>query len=192
MSDEGELIKKRLRELYQRSIGSYCYTYTDFLGLMEQSLLSEVQKLSYLAHARGKSAITLADIAEVCQSTTESDTFALSNAITDRSKPEAYAALEDLKFRRVDPTVIFAMIARTFDDILAVAMLLDEGANLQNVEQTLKMNAYKLKIYAAAAKKYSGRTLTDIVSDLARADADSKYGGITGYTAIELFISRNL
>ena len=44
MSDEGELIKKRLRELYQRSIGSYCYTYTDFLGLMEQSLLSEVQK----------------------------------------------------------------------------------------------------------------------------------------------------
>ena len=162
------------------------------VGKSMDTLLSEVQKLAYLAHARGKTVITLADIAEVCQSTTESDTFALSNAITDRSKSAAYSALEDLKFRRVDPTVIFSMIARTFDDILAVAMLLEEGESLQSVEQILKMNTYKLKIYAAAAKKYSARTLSDIVSELARADVDSKYGGVTGYTAIELFISRNL
>ena len=162
------------------------------VGKSMDTLLSEVQKLSYLALSRGKSAITLSDISEICQSTTESDTFALSNAITDRNRSAAYAALEDLKFRRVDPTVIFAMIARTFDDVLSVAMLLEDGESLKSVEQILKMNAYKLKIYAAAAKKYSARALADIVSELARADADSKYGGVTGYTAIELFISKNL
>lgn len=41
MSDEGELIKRRLVELYERAEHSFCYTYTDFLGLMEQSLLKE-------------------------------------------------------------------------------------------------------------------------------------------------------
>lgn len=41
MSDEGELIKKRLVELYERAERSSYYTYTDFLGLMEQSLLGE-------------------------------------------------------------------------------------------------------------------------------------------------------
>jgi DNA polymerase-3 subunit delta len=162
------------------------------VGKSMDTLLSEAHKLSYLVLSRGGGAVTLADVADVCQSTTESDTFALSNAITDRNKSAAYTALEDLKFRRVDPTVIFAMIARTFDDILAVALLLEEGESLQSVEQTLRMNSYKLKIYAAAAKKYSARALTDIVSELARADADSKYGGVTSYTAIELFISRNL
>ena len=41
MSDEGELIKKRLVELYERAERTSYYTYTDFLGLMEQSLLKE-------------------------------------------------------------------------------------------------------------------------------------------------------
>jgi RNA-binding protein YlmH len=41
MIDESELIKRRLVELYERAVGTSCYTYTDFLGLMEQSLLSE-------------------------------------------------------------------------------------------------------------------------------------------------------
>ena len=41
MSDEGELIKKRLIELHERAERSSYYTYTDFLGLMEQSLLVE-------------------------------------------------------------------------------------------------------------------------------------------------------
>lgn len=45
MSDEGELIKRRLVELYERAERTSCYTYTDFLGLMEQSLLTEA--LSY-------------------------------------------------------------------------------------------------------------------------------------------------
>ena len=109
------------------------------VGKSMDTLLSEAHKLAYLVLARGGDTVTPEDVADVCQSTTESDTFALSNAITDRSKPAAYTALDDLKFRRVDPTVIFAMIARTFDDILAVAMLLEEGESLQSVEQILKM-----------------------------------------------------
>ena len=54
------------------------------------------------------------------------------------------------------------------------------------------MNEYKLKRYIPAAKKYGSERLSEILSLLAEADAGSKYGGVSGYTAIELFISRNL
>ena len=54
------------------------------------------------------------------------------------------------------------------------------------------MNEYKLKKYIPAAKKYGSERLSEIIATLAETDAGSKYGGVTGYTAIELFISRNL
>ena len=155
-------------------------------------LLSEAEKLSYLALARGKGEVVAEDISEVSVSSPESDTFALSNAITDRNKQAAFSALDDLKSRRVDPAVVFGMVARTFDDILAVSMMLSDGEGLPAIEAALKMNPYKLKIYASAAKKYTPRALRDTAAALARADADSKYGGVTGYTAVELFLARNL
>ena len=153
-------------------------------------LKNEVDKLSALAKARGKSAITPDDVAEVCSSTPECDTFALSNALTDRNKERAYLALEEMKIRRVDPMVVMGMIARTYDELLSVSLLLDEGCQLKDIESGLKMNSYKLKIYLNAAKKYGTQRIAEAVSHLARVDADSKFGGITGYTAVELFISQ--
>ena len=155
-------------------------------------LANEVEKLSALAGARGKNTITPDDVNEVASSTPECDTFALSNAILDRSKQKAYFALEDMKLRRVDPTVVMGMIARTLDDLTAVAHLQSEGLGIGDIQSTLGMNEYKLKIYLSAAKRYGAEKLSDMLSTLAEVDAGSKYGGVTGYTAIELFLSRNL
>ena len=152
----------------------------------------EVEKLAALAHSRGTGRVTPEDVFEVSSTTPECDTFALSNAITDRSRARAYAALEEMKFRRVDPTIVMGMISKTFADISSVAYLLDEGRDARDIESTLKMNAYKLKIYIAAAKRYTTERLAEIMSELARVDAGAKYGGIIGYTAIELFLSKSL
>ena len=45
MADERELIKKRFIELSERSYSSGIFTFTDFLGLAEQSMLSECERL---------------------------------------------------------------------------------------------------------------------------------------------------
>ena len=155
-------------------------------------LAGEVEKLSALALSRGKTVVTPEDVNEVASSTPECDTFALSNAILERNKQKAYLALEEMKLRRVDPTIIMGMVARTFDDLSAVAHLLDEGLGTQAINDLLKMNEYKLKMYMNAAKRYSAGRLSEIISSLAETDASSKYGGVTGYTAIELFISKNI
>ena len=155
-------------------------------------LANEVSKLSALALSRGKTVVTPEDVNEVASSTPECDTFALSNAILDRNKQKAYLALEEMKLRRVDPTIIMGMVAKTLDDLTAVAHLLDEGLGTGAINDLLKMNEYKLKMYIASAKKYGAKRLAEIISALAEADASSKYGGVTGYTAIELFISKNI
>lgn len=159
-------------------------------GHSMEVLSLEVKKLSALAKARGKAAVTPADVAEVASTTPESDTFAFSNALTERSRTAAYAALEELRFRRVDPTVVMGMMIKVFDDLLAVAMLLEQGSDVKDVEGILKINPYKLKIYVSAVKRYSAQRLREITDALTRADADSKFGGINGYLLIELFISR--
>ena len=161
-------------------------------GKSMDTLAGEVEKLSALAHARGKSTVTVEDVNEVASSTPECDTFALSNAILERNRQKAYLALEEMKIKRVDPLVAMGMVARTFDDLTSVAHLLDEGRGLTEIHSVLSMNEYKLKIYAAAAKRYGADRLGKIVESLAKADAGAKFGGVTGYTAVELFISQNL
>lgn len=42
MNDDIELLKKRLKELYDKADHGAYYTFTDFLGLMEQSVLAEI------------------------------------------------------------------------------------------------------------------------------------------------------
>ena len=155
-------------------------------------LAGEVEKLSALAKARGQDTVSVDDVNEVASSTPECDTFALSNAILERNKQKAYYALEDMKLRRVDHTVVMGMICRTLDDLSAVAHLEAEGLSVAKIRDTLNMNEYKLKIYLAAAARYGADRLANMLSTLAETDAGSKYGGVTGYTAIELFISRNI
>lgn len=153
-------------------------------------LAEEVEKLSAYAKANGLAEIGVREVELVASSTPESDTFALSNAIIDRNKKAALVALDEMKSRRVDPVIITAMMARTYTDIVNVTSMLADGMGVKDIETALKMNPYKLKAYAAAAKKHSAERASRVLGELCRMDAASKFGGITGYTAIELFITK--
>lgn len=155
-------------------------------------LNNEVNKLCMLAKARNLSEITTADVQAVSASTPECDTFALSNAILERDKKGAFFALEEMKSRRLDPIMILGMMAKTYTDIVSVVMMLADGINSNDIQTATKMNPYRLKLYLAAAKRYTPQKANAIISELARVDTGAKYGGVTGYTAIELFISKCL
>ena len=159
-------------------------------GHSMQVLSSEVEKLAALAHARGLKLVSAREVEEVCSSTPESDTFALSNAITEKDRAGAYAALEELRHRRVDPAVITGMLARVIGEMLSVAMMLDEGKGMKDIETLQRMNPYKLKLYAQAKNKYTTEKLREGLSELVRMDAESKFGGISGYEMVEIFVSK--
>ena len=161
-------------------------------GHSMDTLVSEVKKLSALAKARGRSEVTVLDVEEVASSTPECDTYAFSNAITERNKQKAYAALNEMRIRRVDPLSIMGMMSRTFNDLLYVSCLYDEGCGAKDIEKIMKLHSYKTGLYISAAKRYGRGALREISERLAGADAAAKYGGIGGYAAIELFVAQYL
>lgn len=155
-------------------------------------LKNEVQKLAALAHSRNRSFVTEEDVSEVCSSTPECDTYALSNAVTERNRQMAFSALEEMKIKRVDPNVIMGMLAKTYNELLIVSCYIEEGYGAADIEKLTKMNPYKLKLYISAVKRYGRPRLSEICESLAKTDAASKMGGVTGYTAIEMFMSLSL
>ena len=155
-------------------------------------LNNEVTKLCMLAKARGLDRITVQDVEAVSSSTPECDTFALSNAILERDKKGAFLALEEMKSRRLDPIMILGMMSKTYTEIVSVVMMLRDGTNSNDIQTATKMNPYRLKLYLVAAKRFTPEKANAILSELARVDTGAKYGGVTGYTAIELFISKCL
>lgn len=155
-------------------------------------LNSETTKLCMLVKSRGGSEVTVADVEAIVSPTPECDTFAFSNAILARNKKLAFTALDEMKSRRVDPIMILGMMSRTYADLMNVALMLKDGVGQADIQSATKMQGYKLGLYVTAAKKYSPDDAGAILKELARVDTGAKYGGVTGYTAIELFISKYL
>jgi DNA polymerase III delta subunit len=160
-------------------------------GRSMDALEKEVKKISYMILQRGGNAATVNDVEEAASSTPECDTFAFSNAIGERNKELAYTALEEMKFRRVDPNIILAMTERTLTELLNVAMLIKDG-DANKIESLLGMKGYKASVTLGGAKRYGAQRLSNALGELVRLDAASKFGGISGYKTIELFISEHI
>ncbi len=153
-------------------------------------LANEVDKLSYMLKSRGDSTLTPVHIEECASSTIECDSFALSNAILNRNKREAYLALEEMKMDRSDPIMIMGIIGKVYSELANVAFLLADGVSQADIATTLKMNSYKLQKYINSAKKYPRERIAKIVNELARVDTEAKFGGIMGYSAIDIFVAK--
>ena len=153
---------------------------------------NEVKKLSFYARAKGLSEISETEVSAVASSTAESDTFALSNAVLNRNKRAAFLALDDLKGQRTDPVVIMAMLSRTCSELATVSMMLKDGMNPADIGSAVNMGDFKLKMYLRAAKGWGNERATRVLEELSRMDTALKFGGISGYTAIEIFIAKCL
>lgn len=162
------------------------------VGHSMDALHAECEKLICFAKARGLSALDADIVGEVTASTVECDTFALSNAITGANREVAFTALADMKARRVDPILALGMMAKTYSELVAVSLLLDEGRGASDIEKTLKINPYKIKIYISAAKRLGSAKLARALSALSDADAAAKSGGAVGYGVIERFVAAYL
>ena len=84
------------------------------------------------------------------------------------------------------------MLERVYSDLVSVSLLLDEGRGSSDVESILKLHPFKAKLYINAAKKVGSRGLAASLAELCRIDAASKSGGVSGYGAIEMFVTNNL
>lgn len=155
-------------------------------------LANEVVKLSAYLKTRGRDTLTPLDVTEVASSTPECDTYALTDAILTRNKPAAYLALDEMKRERQDPTMIMGMMAKTYSELLTVTAMLEGGTPQAEVERTTGIHPYKVKSYIRASKLFKAGAPAAILNELSRVDVGAKYGGVSGYTAIEMFVAKCL
>ena len=153
-------------------------------------LNSEVDKLCYLALSRGMDTVNADTVREAASSTPECDTFALSNAVLERNKAGAYTALDEMKSRRVDPLMILGMMAKSYSELVNVLMMQGDGMGSADIASALGMNPYRLKLYLSASSRFTKERAARIAEELVRVDTGAKFGGVTGYTAIEMFIAK--
>lgn len=136
------------------------------------TLVGEIDKLCAYLHTHGRDTLTKDDIAYICCTTKELEPFALSNAVLAGKTDEAMAILHLMEKKHIRPAIAFAGIYSTYIDLYRVKAALDGGMFVPDIAKNLKMNEYRAKIYAAAAKNSSLKKISRVLC-LCR-DADLK------------------
>lgn len=150
------------------------------------ALSGEIEKLTAYCHSHGGS-VKLEYIKEVASPGGDEDAFALSNAIVAGDRASALEAVGRCRARREEPIAVLAMVSKTISDMLAIAVLLADGASPKEISERLKMHEYRVGLYAKAV---AGRDVRKIRAILRRCrDADTAMKSyMSGYTALERVI----
>lgn len=136
------------------------------------TMIGEIEKLCAFLHTHGRDTVTKADVATVCCTTKELEPFALSNAVLAGKTDEAMEILHLMEQKHIRPAIAFSGIYTTYIDLYRVKAAMDSGMFVPDIAKALKMNEYRAKIYAAAAKNSSMQKISHVLC-LCR-DADLK------------------
>lgn len=161
--------------------------FIEYCGTGMYRLANEIDKLCAYVLYSGRDTVTKEDIKEVSVADTEFDTYALANAIAEGRNADALAVLDFLRFKRVEPVLIFGEISRTICDLLLVKRIIDDGHTYLDIGRTKVMAEYRAKLYAASAAKIPYERLYRKIELCTEADRLIKrsYGD---YSALEMLI----
>ncbi len=154
-------------------------------------LANEIDKLSHYLLANGQTVATVEAVRLVCASNAEYDAFALTNAVTEGRQEDALAILADLRFRRVEPTIVLGEVTRTVSDMVAVHAMTREGVPTAEIASVLGIHEFKVGLFQKALRATNPRRLARAIDACNEADAALKLSlSSQGYTALEMLICK--
>ena len=149
------------------------------------TLSNEIEKLSFYARSEGRDTVTLADVPHVTCPNEDFDSFALSSAVAAGNIVRALDVLAVMKARKIEPVVVFAELASTLGDMLAVKVLLGARKSVPEITATLKYRSeYRTRMVIDTVRNVSLEYLLRSVESCSAADAAIK-SSPTGYIEIE-------
>ncbi len=168
-----------------------CARLIEICGRGMHILANEIDKISYYVLAHGRTSVSADDITAAACVNVEFDAFAFANALSDRNHAQALAILADMKFRRVEPTVILGEVIRVSCDMLAVRRMTMEGRTTQEIAKALVLHEFKAGLYQKSASRRSIEELQAMVAACAEADAALKNSlSKSDYLVLERLICR--
>ena len=164
-----------------------CSFLINYAGKSMYTLSNETEKLAYYVLENGRDTVTKEDVLKVSIAEISTDAFTLANAILDGRSEDAINALAVMKFRRVEPVILMSEVSKVICDLVTVKAMLEDGCTVSDISSLLKMNEYRVKIYAQGAAGKSMAKLKNAVELCAEADIALKLSP-QGYIAIEKLI----
>lgn len=150
-------------------------------------LSGELDKLSAFALSAGRSDVDSDMVRYVTSPYREEDGFALANALLDGDRRRALRVLQYSKQRKEEAVRVMAQIVRAFCDMLAVAALVDEGADAATVAARMKMHSYRAGLYVSAVRDRGVKRIAAALERCREADMQLKTTRLD-YIALERFI----
>lgn len=150
-------------------------------------LSGELDKLSAYALSANLQTVDSEAVMYVTSPYREEDGFALANALLDGDRRRALKVLQYSKQQREEPVRVMAQIVRSFCDMLAVAALVEEGADAAAVASKMKMHSYRASLYVCAVRDKGVRRIAAALERCREADIQLKTTRLD-YIALERFI----
>ena len=165
-----------------------CQFTVEYCGRNMFTLAGEIDKVACYVRAKGRNAVTEADIRAAAIPAMEYDAFAFTNAIMERRRVDALDILADLKLRRVEPLYILSEVSRVICDLLAIRTMADGGQTATEIGAALKMHEYRVGLYLKQARKTDPTLLRNAITACQSADRALKRSAADGYGVIERLI----
>lgn len=151
------------------------------------SLANETEKLAFYVLQNGRNEVSEEDVEKVACAVVTNEAYALANAILNGRTSDAIAALNQLKFHRVEPVIVLSEVSKTVCDLYTIKKLRDSGMPVGEVAKFLLQPDWRIKRYAAAASQMSDDSFKKAIDLCSEADFLIKRHSY-GYTAIERLI----
>ena len=165
-----------------------CQTLIEQCGRNMLTLASEIDKISFYILSHGRCEATVDDVNAAACTSVEFDTFAFTNALTERNTAAALAVLADMKFRRVDPIFALSEVIRTGCDMLTVLLLANEGKTNAEISRAMGgLHDFVVGRYRKSATSAGEAALRRMIEACSEADRALKLSP-QGYTALEQLI----
>lgn len=163
--------------------------FINYCGSSMMRLANEIEKLCAYVLYEGREEATREDIRLVCCADTEYDNFAFANAIAEGRSQDALSILDYMKFKRVDPLIIFGETSKTFCDMLLVKQLSEAGMTPADMAREKYLNDFRAKILLRSASRLSLESLHRKIALCEETDRKNKLSfGSGSYVPLEMLI----
>ena len=101
---------------------------------------------------------------------------------------QAFKILKDFKIQKIEPFVLFNMLAREYRNMLLIKEAASNTKTKNTILTTLNLQKWQQDKYLKNGSNYSKKSLEKELVNLANIDLDIKTGKIDKYLALEMYL----
>lgn len=172
-----------------RADAQVCSFLLEYAGDDMFTLAAQAEKLACFLLAKGADTLTEADVTAVACAASEYDSFALADAVLNRSVDTALAILADRKRRRERPELILGGIATVFQSLLRIRTLLGDGLSAAQIAAKTGLHAYRVELYLRKMGRSTEKSLRQALELCYETDLKMKKTSLDPYALLERLVA---